>query len=130
MIRERFVRMLLLFAALALVGAEVNAADMDRKYWKQGGFTCGKFVEDRQRPDTRQRFTEVMMAWLAGYVTAYNYVVPDTTNILGGSDLNSAILWIENYCRARPLKDTADAAEALIDVLYPTRHRTAREAGK
>jgi hypothetical protein len=37
------------------------------------------------------------------------------------SDLNGAMLWIENYCKTHPLEVFAEAVESLVDELYPKR---------
>lgn len=58
--------------------------------------------------------------WLAGYVSAYNYLKSITFQILGHSNLLSAELWVKSYCEKNPLKDISDATAALMVELYPT----------
>ncbi len=71
-----------------------------------------------------------MQAWVAGYITAYNRQTPDTVSLVGGFDLNSAMSWLQNYCRAHPLSNLSGAMEALTVELYPGRYRTRENTGR
>ncbi len=70
------------------------------------------------------------MGWVAGFLTAYNRQTPGTYDILGNADLASAMLWLENYCKAHPLSDLAGGMNVLTDEFYPRRHKTKEEAGR
>jgi hypothetical protein len=52
--------------------------------------------------------------WLSGYLSSYNRYAVDTYNILGRSDLEGAMLWVENYCKAHPLESFSDAVSSLV----------------
>jgi hypothetical protein len=65
-----------------------------------------------------------------GYFTAFNRLSASTVNILGNSDLKSAMLWMDNWCKANPLKRIAQGMELLTEELYPNRHKTMKEAGR
>lgn len=116
-----------LLALTMLVSVSVWAGDENGQFAALGTKSCGMYIDQRKAaawPDTVSR------AWIAGYLTAYNRLVPDTYNIIGNSDLESVTLWLENYCRAHPLNDLDDAMNRLVIELDPKRHRTAKEAGK
>ena len=51
-------------------------------------------------------------AWLLGYLSGYAY--SDGLDVLRNADNDSIFLVTDNYCRARPLDDIADAAVAVI----------------
>ena len=82
-----------------------------------GPISCGKFIENLKTGGSPY------MLWVAGYLTAYNALVPDTFDVLGNSDMASVKLWLENYCKANPLEKLPTAMEVLINELRPKRHR-------
>jgi hypothetical protein len=95
------------------------AADNGR-FWNFNDTSCGQFIDDRKtNMDAPDRL------WLAGWLSAYNALMPHTFNILGSDDLAGAMLWIENWCRQNPLKGMPEAAWALTMALYPTRQTVA-----
>jgi hypothetical protein len=102
----------------ALMGSQAVAADANGSYSVLGSSSCGAFLKalaDKSVQNVRD------YAWIAGYMTAYNLLTPNTYKILGSSDLPSAELWIKNYCEKNPLDDMAGALEVLMIELYPKR---------
>lgn len=109
-------------AAVMSVATPSWATDKDGATYVQGPTSCGKYVADRKagRSDS-----VVLSGWVAGFLTAYNWTTPDTYSILGNSDLNSALLWLDNHCMANPLSTLVDGMTILVNELYPKRHRIA-----
>ena len=102
-----------------------QGSDEKGVYWSVGSVGCGKYIEIKANVASKN-----LVNWyLAGWITAYNMVKPNTYNILGGKDLDGVNLWLENYCRANPLKNMLDGMEDLSTELYPKRHKTPKEAG-
>jgi hypothetical protein len=64
--------------------------------------------------DQQQLYRFMYEDWLGGYLTAYNRKTDEITNILEGTDIAGAMLWLENYCRMHPTESFADAAFALV----------------
>jgi hypothetical protein len=95
------------------------AADKNSQYGMLTD-TCGEYVKDRAKNRTLRH-----TSWIAGYVTAYNSVSPETYNILGKSNVQSAMLWLDNWCKAHPSENLAGGMHALVQELYPTRHQAA-----
>lgn len=101
----------ILFAAACLVITPVGAFDNDGRYAAQGAESCsvrlalqeGEASQSTRAGDTR---------WLEGVIHAFNWLVPYTFQLLGESDLRAAMRWIDDFCRSKPGKDTADAVEA------------------
>src|SRR6266404_2495284 len=87
-------------------------ADVNGKYtvYGFGAESCGTFVEAR-----RNRKNAFYLAWVTGYITAVNKVSPTTYDMLGNTDFEGAMLWIENYCNTHPLKTFAYAVNSLVD---------------
>ena len=92
--------------------------------------SCGQIVGAHDKQLENPGLYTAYKYWLEGYVTATNYNLPDTVNILGNSDIISAMLWIVNHCKQNPLSQVNQAAEHLVRELYPKRHRTAKDAGR
>lgn len=75
--------------------------------------TCGIYISS-YGPGTSNRVG--LTSWLAGFVSAYNSYSTNN-NLLAGSDIESAMLWIENYCRQNPLSNFLEGTFALVDLL-------------
>jgi hypothetical protein len=80
-----------------------------------GGKFCGKFVEER-----RNRHDILYPIWVTGYLTAVNVHTP-TYDILGATDIDGAMIWLENYCNQNPLKDFSVAVDAIVNEIDPKR---------
>jgi hypothetical protein len=106
---------LMTFAAIS----DARAGDKNSQYGMLTD-TCGEYAKDRAKNRTLR-----YSSWIAGYVTAYNSVSPDTYNILGKSNVNSAMLWLDNWCKAHPSENIAGGMHALVQELHPMRQREA-----
>ena len=120
-------RRLLMGVVLSCVVLGSGAADNNgtSQFW--GTRTCGKYLSDVQQGNVESLFDA---GWVAGFITAYNIMAPDTYDIIGNSDMQSVTLFIRNYCKANSLKNVDDAMQPLIEQLLPKRHRSQKEAGR
>ena len=119
---------ILVATALCAAAASAMAADVDGAYWSQRPESCREF----RRLLALQERTPALMnirGWVAGYVTAFNRQTPETYDILGVTDFEGALQFIDGYCKAHPLDNLTKAMEALTEDLYPKRHHTRRQAG-
>ncbi len=119
----------ILFAiALSAVPAATMAADTDGAYGSLRPESCREFrrviASDERTPSLMN-----IRGWIAGYITAYNRQTPDTYDILGVTEFDAALRFIDGYCKAHPLDNLTAAMEALTEDLYAKRHRTRRQAG-
>ena len=117
----------IIVAALVLVSSAALGADKRDEYSIQGGASCRTFITELQEKSLE---SVVIGAWMAGFISAFNSMAPDTFNILGSSDMKDVELWMENYCRRSPLKNVGKGMIELTNELYPRRYKTAKEAGK
>ena len=110
------------------MAASALAADPDGAYWSQRPESCREF---RRVLGSDERTPALMniRGWVAGYITGYNRQTPDTYDVLGVTDFDAALRFLDGYCKAHPLDNLTAAMEALTDSLYPARHRTRRQAG-
>jgi hypothetical protein len=67
--------------------------------------SCGEWVKDK---DTLAFGNQT---WLVGYLSGL--AVATNKQFLSGTDNQSIYLWVDNYCRANPLRSLPDAGTAL-----------------
>jgi hypothetical protein len=103
---------------LATTGAHGQGVQM------RGTASCGNWIEERARDDG-SRITKAFIneVWVIGYLSGM--AAANNRNFWGRRDVNSldnqsVFLWIDNYCRANPLKRMDDAADALFLERCPT----------
>lgn len=104
----------ILACALAL---PLHARDLNRQYKVQGlGLdTCASFLD--VPVDKRGLY----YSWLAGYLTAYNYLVRDTYSIAEYSGLTRTNEWLEQYCGKNPGDMLHQAARQFVTERYRIR---------
>ena len=119
----------ILFAtALCAAAASAMPADADGAYWSQRPESCREFRR-LQSSDERTPALMNIRGWIAGYLSAFNRQTPETYDILGVTDFEAALRFVDGYCKAHPLENLTGAMESLTEDLYPRRHRTRRQAG-
>jgi hypothetical protein len=74
--------------------------------------SCGQWVKERT-PDGRT--AQSYRFWLLGYVSGM--AVSSGTDALRDTDNASIELWMDNYCRANPLKSVDEGGAALFNEL-------------
>lgn len=67
-----------------------------------GSVSCGSYISNINKPERFANFS-----WIAGFLSGM--ATESHINFVKGTDGESIRLWVENYCRNNPLKDTADA---------------------
>ena len=77
-----------------------------------GGPSCGQWVKER---GPNNRASPYNLGWLLGFVSGIAATAQE--DVLEQTDNKSVELWIDNYCRANPLKSVAEGADALISEL-------------
>ena len=124
---SKLCRLLFVFGSLILMGRPAAAGDVNGSYTVigQGFNSCGKYTEARKEPKSAD--AAIYSIWLAGYLTRTNLQLPDTHDIIGNTDLDGALGWIDNYCSANPTSNVARAAEDLVVFLMPKRTRKAAQ---
>lgn len=103
-----------------LLGASAtlsHARDVNQQYKAQGlGLdTCTSFL------DVPVEGRGLYYSWLAGYLTAYNYLVRDTYSIAEYSGLTRTNEWLEKYCNEHPNHLVHEAARRFVTERYRIR---------
>ena len=104
-------------ALLWLGAAELPARDAAGAYKARGlGLdTCASFLGV---PETQRG---LYYSWLAGYLTAYNYLVRETYSIAEYTGLARTNDWFERYCREHPERMLHEAARQFVAERYRIR---------
>src|SRR5262245_6055476 len=92
---------LAVFAILASQATgKTTAADAKGSYNIRGiGIvTCSKYLQDR----SLKKDTSAYIIWLAGYITAYNWLKPDTWEIAPHYDPPQLAKYLDLYCGKAP----------------------------
>jgi hypothetical protein len=76
-----------------------------------GRVSCGTWLQDS---NSKSPLYYAQSAWIAGFVTAFNYYMPLDTK---GADVNGMEAWITGYCSQNPLDNLAKASAALVKEL-------------
>ena len=113
------------FALVLLVGTNGHGADADGHYRTYVTASCGEYLKHR-KDGSAQADLHYINA-LKGYVTAINMSQDDTYDILGDTDVDSAMAWIDKFCQENPLRSFSDALQMLKDELNPSRQKSSPE---
>lgn len=100
--------------ALVLVVMGLSAAMVDAHAINvRASRSCGSWLSEKaQGRTTDSNFNET---WLLGFLSGL--AIQSDKDALKGTDNPSIFLWVDNYCRTNPLKDTIDAGMDLFDEL-------------
>jgi len=84
----------------------------------RGATSCGTWVAQTKEDGILISATRM---WLIGYLSGR--VMESGRDVMRGTDNPSFYLWVDNYCKANPLNDIADAGDALFSELAKKRGR-------
>ncbi|MGH6960804.1 MAG: hypothetical protein ACREE7_09990 [Dongiaceae bacterium] len=105
---------------LALQVTGVSAEDDQKRYSVRGlGTTiCSKFLESR---NLNVAGSEQYAHWLQGFLTAYNYLQPQTYEIAPGIKTNGLLRYMDLYCGKNPTNRVVDGAVTYVAQVYAKR---------
>lgn len=119
-----FVALSILLAAT--VTHAVSAVGQRLAVYDRGQDSCGQFIEARR---FNAQENVVYAVWVAGYITAYNNLTPDTLDLLNlqnAHDQNpmaGPMAWLERYCLDNPMSNVLTAVIKFTEMQYPSRKR-------
>ena len=85
-----------------------------------------KFREKRLENFTQDQYdiaTVIVQHWIAGFLTAHNFYVTDTYDVVGTITMDRLEDRIEKFCRANPTSRVAEAMVAIAQELHANRIR-------
>lgn len=101
---------LLLAGCILLATSHVSLAAESR-----GSRSCSKWIEERRQAEAREDLNKIPVliskSWFLGFVSGR--ASRSAQDWLKGTDNESIFLWLDNYCRNKPLQDLEAAGIAL-----------------
>ncbi len=119
---KRLIILLSLIASLNF-STFLFASDIHGRYWIYGvgRQTCQTYLDARHNGG----YSEISYKnWVGGYLTSVNRSSDDTYNILGHSDFQGAMVWLDGYCKKHPSNTIYMAMDNLVAVMMPERRRS------
>ncbi|MBY0406468.1 MAG: hypothetical protein K2Q01_02160 [Rickettsiales bacterium] len=107
--------MLPLFAPLP-----AQAADSSGQYQTLYYISCADYAAHRKEP-VNTGLNAVDKIYVSGWLSGYNYLTPNTFNILSQQNVDGVMEWLDAYCKKYPTRSVEAALLQLTDDLYPTR---------
>lgn len=103
-----------------------RAADNNKNFAAKGlaAISCSTFVEERKKHTPAYGET---MAWFTGFVSAYNYLVPDTYDVVPWQSAELLSSLLASYCKEHPNESFVIATKVLLDSIAEERLRTVSE---
>ncbi|MCI0400293.1 MAG: hypothetical protein L0Y67_01795 [Gammaproteobacteria bacterium] len=92
------------------------------KYQTYATMPCGNYAEYRASPDSIQVTT-----FVKGYLSALNFSLDDTYDLLGNTTFEDAMAWIDRYCQEHATATFNDALQMFLVEFYPSRRRSTPE---
>lgn len=123
MIGQRIALATLAFVVLPGFAANgVSAADAANRFSARGLGTkdCSIYLEARA---AGLQESEPYAHWFMGFLTAYNWLEPDTYDVSAEYNSNGLLRYLELYCQKDPTKRIIDAAMSFVRAVYERRVR-------
>ena len=119
-------KILLVFLIVVLFPLNTLAADKDKDFAVKGlaAASCATFVEEREK--LSQTYGEAM-SWLTGYISAYNYLKPDTYDVAPWQSAELLSFIIAAHCKDNPEESFFHASNRLINSIEKDRLRLTSE---
>ena len=110
----------LFFSLAALCAAPAMAADEKGLYQTLHYISCEAYAKDRTEP-VNTGMNAVDMIYVSGWLSGYNYLTPNTYDIIPNHDIGTVMAWLDNFCKDNPKSNIEIALLRLTDDLYPKR---------
>ena len=122
------------FTASLLISGGLSSApamDSNGRYLALGvgSRSCSDYVKYSEKrwenfSDEQYEIADkIIEHWVAGFITAHNFYVTDTYDVVGTVTIDELQDRIEKYCRANPTKRVAEAMVAISQDLHNNRIR-------
>jgi len=110
------------FLLSALTLNDAGSADVKKIFNVRGlgSNTCGKYLQERNL-DAKQ--SEEYADWLTGFLTAYNWLQPETYDIAPNHNAHGLLVYLDLYCGRNPKGRIIDGAFSFINAVYEKRQK-------
>lgn len=118
-------RQLFSYSLLSALGAlcaslPAHAADSKGLYQTLYYISCATYTQDRKEPENSGK-NAVDKIYVSGWLSGYNYLTPNTFDIIPNHNVDMVLLWLDQYCGKNPDKSVEAGLLQLTDELYPER---------
>jgi hypothetical protein len=112
----------LLLSALAM--NEAGSADVKQRFKVRGlgATSCGKYLEARNLDAKKSE--EDYANWFTGFITAYNWLRPDTYDISQDHNAHALLRYLDLHCGRNPKDKIFDGAISFVNAVYAKRQKT------
>ena len=119
-------RVLLVLLIACSIPLNAWAADKDNNFGAKGlaAVPCATFVEERKA--LTPLYGEAM-AWLTGFISAYNYLTPDTYDVAPWQSTELLLSLLASHCVKNPEESFFHATNKLLNSISEDRLRTVSE---
>ncbi len=97
----------LMFGAASAAGA--HSVEVTR--YGSGFKPCQSYIAAR---GPQSIDSEEFIQWLGGYLSGVNAISLHTNDVLGTSELDQAVYWLDTYCSSHPVEPFSQAVSALV----------------
>ncbi len=96
------------------------AADEKGLYQTLNYISCPQYSEDRKLPlhNGRNAADEL---YISGWLSGYNYLTPNTYDIVPGHDVMKVMEWLDSFCQVNTSKSVESGLLQFTSDNYPTR---------
>ena len=109
----------LVLSALAPNDADSAGANKRFSVRGLGATTCSKYLEDRNAKQA-----EKFAHWFTGFLTAYNWLQPDTYDIAPQYKSDGLLHYLDQYCGKNPKQRIIEAATNFANTVYDKRQKS------
>ena len=100
-----------ILVAVLIIGAVTVPPALGATITTRGTPSCATWVNSKGVSGQENWPRTVATAWLIGFLSGI--ALDKGKNFLDGTDTDSLVLWVDNYCAANSLKNVAEAATVL-----------------
>lgn len=125
-IMKRPLVVVLLTTAVCVLPTNARAADAGKNFAAKGlaALPCAAFAAEREK---HSRTYNEAMAWLTGFISAYNYLTPDTYDVAPWQSVELLSSLLAAHCRENPKEPFFHATDKLLNSISKDRLRTSSE---
>jgi len=115
-----FIFWLAVTAAFVWFALPAKAADEKGLYQTMHLITCENYVADRKIP-AHTDMNAIDEIYVAGWLSAFNYLTPNTHDITPQHDVNLVLADLDKFCAQNPKSNIEAGLLELTSDYYPTR---------
>ena len=97
-----------------------QAADSKGLYQTLYYIGCPAFVQDRKEPANTGK-NAVDKIYVSGWLSGFNYLTPNTFDIIPNHNVDMVLQWLDQYCAKKPTSSVEAGLLQLTSELYPDR---------